>query len=45
MNNWFVVEYLIRQQQMERDQEAGVAWKYRQVRSLISITRHGVLYS
>lgn len=28
MNNWFVVEYLIRQQQMEQDREAGEAWKY-----------------
>lgn len=28
MNNWFVVESLIKQQQAELDREAGESWKY-----------------
>ncbi|MBY0164110.1 hypothetical protein V4V36_11265 [Paenibacillus lautus] len=28
MNNWFVVESLIKQQQVELDREAGESWKY-----------------
>lgn len=28
MNNWFVVESLIKQQQVELDRKAGESWKY-----------------
>ncbi|EGG37806.1 hypothetical protein [Paenibacillus sp. HGF5] len=28
MTNWFVVESLIKQQQVELDREAGESWKY-----------------
>ncbi|MHA2857580.1 hypothetical protein ACXZ7E_26550 [Paenibacillus lautus] len=28
MTNWFIVESLIKQQQVELDREAGESWKY-----------------